>query len=84
MMIKGFQSRFKVVDRSAAFSLSRLQPNHNKTYSTNSSRLNFVYKLIMVNRKSINLFGGQISVFGGQITLFGESLFYLFRENWII
>ena len=60
---------------------------HNKTYSTNSSRSDFVYKPIMShittmeNRKSMNLFVRQISIFGGQITLLGESLFYLFGET---
>ena len=67
MMLKGFQSWFKVVDCSIV--LNCLQPNHNKTYSTNSNWLNFVYKLIILtdnfvyklilgNRKSMNLFGG--------------------------
>ena len=54
--------------------------DHNKTYSTNSSRSNFVYKPMshittLGNRKSTNLFSGQISVLGGQITLFAKAYF---------
>ena len=82
MMINGFQSRFKFVDRSIILSRTTTRRRIRLIRAGWTSFTNWWATLW--NRKSLNLFGGQISVFGGQITLLGESLFYLFGENWII